>query len=530
MRTRGVLAAIAIGTACLARGASASADAYRKPLQASADKLESLTFSRLVIRIPGNNEIGVEGGHLRVQFLEALRKNGYPALGAESLVFDEDKSNKARFVLGGTANELACRTLSTRERRCELGVGWELLDRENDRVVYRTETRHATTGTDPKLMADQLLWGAFYSLLARPKLMAALKKGPDSTTARPSFAKATMRRCAREAAPMPASAETIMQATVVIQAGDALGSGSLVSPDGFILTAAHVVADADKVTFQQKGGPKIEATIVRVDASDDVALLKAKLGSDYPCIALRDTPLAIGNDVFAIGSPLGQELSFSLTRGVVSGLRKIDGKSFVQTDASINRGNSGGPLLDADARLMAVVSWKLAGSGVEGLAFGVPVTTAMDGLAVVPGDASDAALDRPQTPEPVAKPPPVEDAADPVPSLVLPPPPPAVEKPKGPKTRTARALSTAGWITAGAGAVGVGVSYAIYEQSKSSLTQGDFDRDRIANDFSWAAVVIGTGLIVTSELLPRQPVKARKAKPHVSAGVGPGSVAIRVVY
>lgn len=514
----------------MAYGTPALADPYRAPLHAHADKLESLTFSRLVVRFPGDNEIGVEGGHLRVQFLEALRHHGYPALGAESLVFDEDKSNQARFVLGGTANELACRTLDAKRRRCELGVSWELLDRRDDRVVYRVETRHATTGTNPKLMADQLLWGAFYSLLARPKLMAALEKRPESTTARPSFATATMRRCVREAAPMPASAEAIMQATVVIQAGDALGSGSLVSPDGFILTAAHVVADADAVTFQQKGGPKVDATIVRVDETDDVALLKAKLGSDYPCIALRDAPIAVGNDVFAIGSPLGQELSFSLTRGVVSGLRKIDGKSFVQTDASINRGNSGGPLLDADARLMAVVSWKLAGSGVEGLAFGVPVTTAMNGLALTPGDASDPALDHSQAPKAVAKAPAVEDKADAVPALAPPPPPPVVDKPKGPKTRTARALSTAGWITAGAGAVGVGTTYVLYTQGKSSLTQAGFDRDRIANDMSWAAVVIGAGLVVTAELLPREPLKPHTSKPHVTAGVGPGSVAIRVTY
>lgn len=439
-----------------------------------------------MVRIPGDNEIGVEGGHLRVQFLEALRKNGYPALGAESLVFNQDKSQQARFVLGGNANELKCRALGANRRRCELGVGWELLGHKDDHVAYRLQTRHAATGTDPKALADQLVWGTFYSLLSGPKFMAALEEHKAAAPARPAFAKARFRRCTRKPAPMPASAESMMQATVVIRMDSELGSGSLVSPDGFVLTAAHVVADVDHASIQQRGRPKIKASVIRVDPTDDVALLKTTTGSDYPCIALRDTLAAIGSDVFAIGSPLGEDLSFSLTRGVVSGLQQIDGVAFVQTDASINRGNSGGPLIDSDGRLIGVVSWKLAGSDVEGLAFGVPVFAALGGLGLEPADASDPALDQPRRQQPVAKPHRVDDTADPVPSLVPPPPRPKVsEKPRGPKTRTARTFSIACWISAGAGAAGIGTTYLIYKTGERSVTQNGFDRARIANDVSW---------------------------------------------
>jgi S1-C subfamily serine protease len=527
---RGIQALVAAG---LAWTLAAHADPYRTPLHANAASLDSLTFSGLVIRIPGDNEIAVEGGRLRVQFLESLRKNGYPALGAESLVFNEDKSNQARFVLGGTVNELKCRALNKGEKRCELGVSWELLDRKDDEVTYRVQARYAAAGRDSTTLADRLLWGTFYSLLSRPKFSAALKKHEPSASARPAFVKARYRGCARAAAPMPASADAMMQAAVVVRTQDELGSGAVISPDGLVLTAAHVIAGANQLWVQQRGGPKIQAEVIRSDNADDVALLRTQSGTDYPCIALRQTPVTVGDDVFAIGSPLGEELSFTLTRGVVSGLRNIGGEPFVQTDASINRGNSGGPLLDADGRLIGIVSWKVAGPDVQGLAFGVPVSAALKGLALEPSDATDPGLEQASQPTPVAKLAPVDDAADPMPSLVPPPPPRVPERPKAPRTRTARGLLVAGWITAGAGAAGVATTYFLYQNNQSSLTQTGFDRLRVGNNVGWAAFIVGAGLVLTGELLPRQKVESQKRSgigPSLSATIGLGSVTLEARY
>ncbi len=518
------------------------ADPHRTPINVRGRKLAPLTFSRLVVRL-ARNEIGVEGDHLRIRLLEELRGNGYRALGAESLVFDRDDSKNARFVLGGPVFELACKDLSRTQRRCGVSVRWELLDRESDQVSYGVVTRHASTGTDPTRIGEDLLWGAFHSLLARPKFVKALAATEAAgSPPSPSFGKATYRACARPNAPMPASSEAALQGTVVVHAGNRLGSGTMISPDGFVLTAAHVVAGGQQIQIEQRAGRKLLAHAVRVDAAADVALLRIHSGRAYACIPVRTDSVAIGDDLFAIGSPLGKALAFSLTRGVVSGLRKMDGIALVQTDAGINRGNSGGPLLDAQGRLVAVVSFKAAGSGVEGIAFGVPTGTALERLALVPGEASEPVLQQAvQAVTPSAAP--VDDVPDPVIPLDPPPPPVAVvrppvpEKPRGPKSPLARSLTTAGLITAGVGAIGVGTTYALYQGGASSLEQGEFDRLRLVNDISWLALAAGVGMFITSQALPRDPVPPRSPKkpsarrrPSLSAGLGPGVVTLGLRY
>ena len=87
-----------------------------------------------------------------------------------------------------------------------------------------------------------------------------------------------------------------------------------------------------------------------------------------------------GTDLFAVGHPLGEGLSFSVSRGIVSGFREMDGVRFIQTDASLNPGNSGGPLLDMNGHLVAIVVWKAVGADLEGLGFGVPIQDALSAV------------------------------------------------------------------------------------------------------------------------------------------------------
>src|SRR5204862_7583182 len=108
-----------------------------------------------------------------------------------------------------------------------------------------------------------------------------------------------------------------------------------------------------------------------ISRKHDVALIAiaGSTGADQPCLELQLTPPAPGDDIYAIGSPASQELAFSLTRGIVSGLRLQDGVQLLQTDASLSPGNRGGPLLEHHARVVGVVSRKLAGQAMEGLGF-----------------------------------------------------------------------------------------------------------------------------------------------------------------
>jgi serine protease Do len=114
----------------------------------------------------------------------------------------------------------------------------------------------------------------------------------------------------------------------------------------------------------------------------DLALIQLPEGK-YPSLSLyTDTPLDIGQNVYAIGTPVDMILGQSVTKGIASGFRKINGVNFIQTDVSINAGNSGGALVDQDGRLMGITTIKASGTGIEGLGFCLPSKTIEHALSI----------------------------------------------------------------------------------------------------------------------------------------------------
>ena len=163
-----------------------------------------------------------------------------------------------------------------------------------------------------------------------------------------------------------------------------LGSGIAVSKDGHIMTAAHVVQAADEVYVRFLDGIQVPARVVSAAQQADVAMVKLEdLPDNLPIAELGDSDLAeTGDEVFVVGAPYGIE--HTLTVGHISGRRKTVGIcneltpiEFLQTDAGINIGNSGGPLFSIDGKLIGIVSHILSKSGgSEGLGFAVSINTA----------------------------------------------------------------------------------------------------------------------------------------------------------
>jgi serine protease Do len=160
-----------------------------------------------------------------------------------------------------------------------------------------------------------------------------------------------------------------------------LGSGVIVSPDGYILTANHVVEGADKVKVALASGEKeFDARIIGTDSATDTAVLKVE-GKNLPAITIADSDkLEVGDVVLAVGNPFG--VGQTVTMGIVSGLGRggfgiNNYENFIQTDAAINLGNSGGPLVDAEGRLVGINTWIISRSGgSQGLGFAVPANMA----------------------------------------------------------------------------------------------------------------------------------------------------------
>ena len=135
------------------------------------------------------------------------------------------------------------------------------------------------------------------------------------------------------------------KAVVRVTAGDSRGSGFVVDSNGYILTNAHVVYGEQAAAVIFENGLRIMADIIGLDPSADVALLKIPPNPDLVVLPLA-TRISEGEDVLALGYPLNYLDSITITKGIVSALRTIDGIDYVQTDAAVNPGNSGGPLLN----------------------------------------------------------------------------------------------------------------------------------------------------------------------------------------
>jgi hypothetical protein len=187
---------------------------------------------------------------------------------------------------------------------------------------------------------------------------------------------ADIRRCSDE--PRAGDVAWAVTRTVEIRTPDGTGAGALVSPDGFVLTAAHVVGDDPLVSVAWSGGVE-PGRVVRRDTVSDLALIRLD-GSHYPCFAASDLLPPVGGEVLVIGSPAG-ELTSSVSKGIVSGVRSIGGIPLVQTDAEVNPGNSGGPLVH-DGQVVGIVSFELVGDGYAGLGFAVATATVPTTLGV----------------------------------------------------------------------------------------------------------------------------------------------------
>ena len=160
----------------------------------------------------------------------------------------------------------------------------------------------------------------------------------------------------------------------------ALGSGFIISPDGYVITNNHVIANADAIHVVLHDGTRLEATVRGRDPKTDLAVLKVKNGKPLPHVAFGDSDaMKVGDWVLAIGNPFG--LGGSVTLGIVSARNRDIAAgpydSFIQTDAAINKGNSGGPLFNMKGEVVGVNSAILSPTGGSvGIGFAIPANLA----------------------------------------------------------------------------------------------------------------------------------------------------------
>jgi Tol biopolymer transport system component len=177
---------------------------------------------------------------------------------------------------------------------------------------------------------------------------------------------------------MTAQEVTAMASAAVVRIETDLGSGSgfLISSDGLVLTANHVVTDAKEIKVYLSNDTNYTATIKARDLVHDLALLKIA-ATGLPYLEMGDSiGISLGQQVIVLGYPLGNE-NLTVTSGLVSSIDYDSGRNitWVQTDSAVNPGNSGGPMLDLRGRLIGIVTAKLVGVAVEGVGYAISVST-----------------------------------------------------------------------------------------------------------------------------------------------------------
>jgi len=203
-----------------------------------------------------------------------------------------------------------------------------------------------------------------------------------------------------------AARQTVVTITVQVEtlrgpfAGVAtgVGSGVILTSNGYVLTNRHVVEGAQTVTVALPDGRELAGTVVEVASDTDLALVKVR-AEGLPAAKIGAGELVVGQTAIAIGSPLGTYTE-TVTRGIVSGLdrevtvrdeqtgRPVTLRGLIQTDAAINQGNSGGPLLDAGGRVIGINT--AVAASAEGLGFAIPIGQAADLISIATGGSPAA--------------------------------------------------------------------------------------------------------------------------------------------
>jgi S1-C subfamily serine protease len=386
-----------------------------KPIEVKAlEQKKPIMFRRIVIKIKRGEEIGTlyaglldvpqkkiywqRGGDVNVndsdftdRFREELKVANYEVVGNPDSLFEDESEWKAELLVAGLVNDLKMNlhfplagmgNLVDSKGSVYLQVEWQIYSRLERKVVLKLTTEGSVEQqktsqngmenaiSDAFAMAVKNLLGEkrFYDLVVSSggtkmegkSVTIALKQSDNSRNAVDR---------------MP----DIQTSVATIFAGDSMGSGFVVSDDGYLLSDQHVVGDSRYVRIKFSTGIEVNGEVVSINRTRDVALIKCGQQGLKSLPIERALPKT-GEEVYAIGTPLKENLDQTVTKGIVSGFRNLDGINYIQSDVAINPGNSGGPLIDRNGNVIGIAVLKR--ENADSLGFFVPIAEAIRALDI----------------------------------------------------------------------------------------------------------------------------------------------------
>lgn len=391
-----------------------SKQAIEVPINADSRPIQ---FKKIVVKMDRGTDIGSiqagvmcvansdliwRGGKVDVSnddftevFREELTKANYEVIGNTDALFEDPSDWKAEYLVAGLVTEIQANICfpwggfgnwTSGKGEGYMKVNWQIYSRLNRKIVYETTTEgsseiddssptgpsdvflNAFSAATKNLLADK----GFHDLMINGnQSMQKVALTPITLSGKPLFV-----------TPYLDNMNYIRSGVATIFAGDGHGSGFFISDSGYLLTNEHVVGGAKFVKIKLTTGREILGEVIRTDSARDIALIKAE-DSNMNALPLRTADINIGGEVLAIGSPLDEEFNTTVSKGVVSNYRVIDGKRFIQSDVNVLPGNSGGPLIDSNGNVVGIaVEAIFIGYAPSGLNFFIPVNDALTSLNI----------------------------------------------------------------------------------------------------------------------------------------------------
>lgn len=295
---------------------------------------------------------------------DILISRGYNIRSNRFIAFDADDKSSPRFILSSMILEITPKFFTL-----TVEIQWSLYDRLLDSVVYEKQSTHQYK--ESMLKHDFLI--SVYS-------DAVVALADNGTFKKLFFGDGRVDENEYRSSPlylgnkgrllaMPQRSTEVSESVVIVKAGLNMGSASIISDDGYLLTAAHVVGGLKEVGIRFEDGGWLIADVVRRDVISDSALLKLKSdkSGNHPRslkpLGLNFNKIDQGEVLFVMGSPLASRYSNTLTSGIMTKQFDYEGLTLIQTDATANPGNSGGPLLNEKGEVVGLVSSILNGGG-----------------------------------------------------------------------------------------------------------------------------------------------------------------------
>ncbi|MBR9890003.1 MAG: trypsin-like serine protease [Oceanospirillales bacterium] len=324
-------------------------------------------------------------------FREELESSGWPVVGSTEDLFNGYDVSGAEVLIAAKVKDLhanICYPMAgfgdwnQAKGAMRVTTEWQIYSPATRSLLGKMVTEGSSEITDMKagasgdLLADSFA-ASVHNLLADNEFLSLVKRSDGATVSPAVVTAALIPNKENRYSSQKEAIALAKNATVTIRTATGHGSGFAIGDGNFILTNAHVVGEAKNVTILTQGKISLPAKVVQVSKSRDVALLSIE--------GIRLSPLYIvtakvdeTSEVYAVGSPLNEELRGSITRGIVSGYRLIDGQQWLQSDASISPGNSGGPLLNDRGQVVGIsTAGYTAGGSQVGLNLFIPIDEAL---------------------------------------------------------------------------------------------------------------------------------------------------------